>query len=343
MSKLTCPMIRLACIIALMAAGILAAGCGGGSDSARDPLKQVPAKGGLRDKLRDAAAVKASDFPATQGRSLQEVANSFTGGPQAALAGSVYTPGPNRLAFGGIDSAGKFLYGKSAVYVAPSPRAKARGPYPAPTDLLITQPAFRSKQAATETDPFAAIYAAQVPLAKKGPWSVLTVTQANGGMAAATAQLKVTPKTDDQIPEVGQSPPKVETDTIETAKGDESKIDPRRPPAPELHQVSFADVVGRKPVALLFATPQLCQSRVCGPVTDIALQMQEKYGSLMDFIHQEVYVDNNPSKGLRPPLQRFGLRTEPWLFVVDKSGTITARLEGSFGLKAFDRAIHTAL
>jgi hypothetical protein len=96
-------------------------------------------------------------------------------------------------------------------------------------------------------------------------------------------------------------------------------------------------------VALLFATPQLCQSRVCGPVTDIALQMQAKYGDEMEFIHQEVYVDNDPEKGLREPLRRFNLPTEPWLFVVDRSGKVTARMEGSFGLTAFERAIKTAL
>ena len=55
-----------------------------------------------------------------------------------------------------------------------------------------------------------------------------------------------------------------------------------------MHKVDFADVVGKKPVALLFSTPQLCQSRVCGPVTDIELQMQSKYGDKMTFIHQEV-------------------------------------------------------
>ena len=55
-------------------------------------------------------------------------------------------------------------------------------------------------------------------------------------------------------------------------------------------------------------------------MTDIALQMKAKYGDRMDFIHQEVYVDNDPNKGLREPLQQFNLRTEPWLFVVDKDG-----------------------
>ena len=70
-----------------------------------------------------------------------------------------------------------------------------------------------------------------------------------------------------------------------------------------MHDVDFADVVGKKPVALLFSTPQLCQSRVCGPVTDMELQMKSKYGDKMDFIHQEVYVDNDVNKGLREPLE----------------------------------------
>src|SRR3712207_8411384 len=57
------------------------------------------------------------------------------------------------------------------------------------------------------------------------------------------------------------------------------------------------------------------------------------------FIHQEVYVDNEVQKGLREPLRRFGLPTEPWLFTVDRSGRIAARLEGSFGLRAFEDAV----
>jgi hypothetical protein len=96
-------------------------------------------------------------------------------------------------------------------------------------------------------------------------------------------------------------------------------------------------------VALLFATPQLCQSRVCGPITDIEAQMKAKYGDRMVFIHQEVYAGNDPKKGLRPPLVAFHLRTEPWLFVFGRDGRITARLEGSAGIRAFEQALKTAL
>ena len=334
---------RLSSIMALATATAVLAGCGGGGDDSGQPLRNVPDKGGLRDQVAGAAAPAKADFPAVDGRSLQEVADSLTGGVEAGLAGSNFTVGRNRLAFGVIDAGGKFVYGKSAVYIAPSPGAKARGPYPAPADVLVTDPAFRSRQAASETDLFAAVYAAQVPFTKPGPWSVLTVTQSGGGMVAAPTQVKVTTKAEDQIPQVGEPAPKVETDTVASAKGDEESIDTRIPPAPELHQTSFADVVGKKPVALLFATPQLCQSRVCGPVTDIALQLKQKYGDRMTFIHQEVYADNDPNKGLRQPLKDFNLRSEPWLFVVGSDGRVTARLEGSFGIKTFEQAIETAL
>ena len=78
-------------------------------------------------------------------------------------------------------------------------------------------------------------------------------------------------------------------------------------------------------------------------MTDIAAQMQAKYGDRMAFIHQEVYEGNDPNKGLRQPLQDFHLQTEPWLFAIDRHGKITARLEGSIGVKAFEYAIKTAL
>jgi hypothetical protein len=152
----------------------------------------------------------------------------------------------------------------------------------------------------------------------------------------------VSTKKADPIPDVGEPAPKVATDTLASVGGDEDMLDTRVPPS-DMHEHSFDQVVGTKPVALLFSTPQLCASRVCGPVTDIALQMKAKYGDQVEFIHQEVYKDNDPNAGLREPLSVFKLRTEPWLFVVGADGKITARLEGSFGLAAFEDALKTAL
>ena len=327
---------------ALLVVLLAVAGCGGGGTS-KDTVSQVPAAGGLRDKVRAAQDARPADFPAAKGRTLQQVADGIGGGSiQAALASSVFTVGANRLAFGVIDDQGQFVYGKTAVYVAPSPSKAARGPFVAPADVLLSEPPYRSKQAATEKDPFAAIYAAQVPFRTPGKYDVLVATTRNGKLTAAATQIHVTTSKDDPIPEVGSQPPHVTTDTVASAKGDVASIDTRQPPD-DMHKVSFAEVVGRKPVALLFATPQLCQSRVCGPVTDLEAQMQARYGDRMTFIHQEVYVGNDPRKGLREPLRRFHLRSEPWLFVVDRSGRITARLEGSIGVNAFDSAIRSGL
>jgi hypothetical protein len=230
------------------------------------------------------------------------------------------------------------------VYVQRRGGSQITGPIPAPADVLVTEPRYRSQQAASEKDPFAAIYETTVPTPKPGIFNVLVVSDIGGGdRIAAPMAIQVVSRKQDRIPDVGEKAPKVQTDTLGTVKGNMSLLDTRLPPAPELARTSFAKVVGKKPVALLFATPQLCQSRVCGPVTDEMLQLSKQYGDKMDFIHQEVYVDNNPAKGLRPPLRRFGLPSEPWLFTVRKDGTIAARLEGSIGLRAFEGAIKAAL
>jgi hypothetical protein len=332
-------------MMAVLAVGgaLTLAGCGSSGSASKDPTQQVPAAGGLREKVAAAARPEVADFPAVDGRSLQQVADSVgAAGPQAALAGSVFTEGVDRLAFGVIGQDGKAIYGKTAVYLAPTPEDRAQGPYLAPADVLLTQARYRSKQAATEQDPFAAIYAARVRLPSPGKWSVLVVTHQGGKRIAAATQIDVTTKADDAIPDVGEPAPAAKTDTLASAKGDIASIDTRVPPD-DMHAESLDRLLGRKPVALLFATPQLCQSRVCGPVTDIAAQMKAEYGDRVAFIHQEVYVDNQPDRGLREPLRRFKLRTEPWLFVIGRDGRITARLEGSFGVKAFERALQTAL
>jgi hypothetical protein len=321
---------------------LLVAGCGGGNKN-DDPVQTLPDDAKIRDAVQNATVPGKAEFPQPGGKTLEQLANTLKAGPQLAMASSVFTVGDNRMAFGVIAQDGVPVYGKTAVYVAPTPGDPAQGPFVAPADVLLTQARYRSKQAALTTDPFYAVYGADVPLKKDGDYSVLSATLGSDGkLLGAPGSIKVLKKSSDPIPQVGQKAPKVHTDTLETAKGDVSKIDTRSPPS-DMHAKDFADVVGKQPVALLFSTPQLCQSRVCGPVTDIALQMEAKYGKRMTFIHQEVYVDNDVQKGLRPPLQQFHLQTEPWLFVVNKQGTITARLEGSIGVREFENAVKTGL
>src|SRR4051794_34867717 len=254
-------------IVALLAVlGLILAGCGGGQKNdvaPSDPVANVPSDNGIQDAVRAASTPTKSDFPPAKGKTLQQLAAGMVSGPSLAMASSVFTtPRPTRMAFGMIGQDGMPVYGPTAVYVAPTPNDPAVGPFVAPADVLLTQPRYRSKQAATAQDPFVAVYGAQVRFPKRGKYSVLATTKrANGTLTGATGQVDVSTDDADPIPEVGEQAPRVHTDTLESAKGDVSKIDTRDPPS-DMHGVDFADVVGKQPVALLFSTPQLCQSRV---------------------------------------------------------------------------------
>ena len=134
-----------------------------------------------------------------------------------------------------------------------------------------------------------------------------------------------------KIPRVGQKPPHIHT-LIVADVGDDRHPGPARPDAQGRLRRSRRQATGR----LAFATPALCQSRVCGPVVDITQQVADGYEGKADFIHQEVYVENEPSKGIRPQLRAFGLPTEPWTFLVDRNGVIRDRIEGAYGVSELE-------
>ncbi len=154
--------------------------------------------------------------------------------------------------------------------------------------------------------------------------AVAVLRDDEGNFTATNFQQGIPVEEQSSIPAEGEAVPSVHTPTLDDV-GDVSEIDTRVPPS-TMHEEDLADVLGEKPVVLLFATPALCQSRVCGPVVDVAEQVKAEYGDEVAFIHMEIYVDNefdpeNPN--LRPQVRAFGLPTEPWLFVIDKNGDVS--------------------
>ena len=78
----------------LAATALLAAGCGdgGSSPSGAAPAPRGPEDARLRAELAKATAVAPGAFPATEGRTLQQVSDTITAtGPQLAFASSVLT------------------------------------------------------------------------------------------------------------------------------------------------------------------------------------------------------------------------------------------------------------
>jgi hypothetical protein len=290
-------------------------------------------------ELGAAELPQRSQFPSTKGRTLQQLASTVKGSVQLGAATGTFTPGTGRFAFALNTSSGAFIYAPTALYVARGPNKPASGPFLAPADPMAVAPQYRSKQNAGPGG-IQAIYAAQLPLPHKGTYTVLSITHAKQGLIGAPGEIAVAASS--PIPAVGQRPPAIATDIPASVHGNTALLTTRLP-ADDMHAVSFKSVLGKRPIALLFSTPQLCISKVCGPVTDIGVQLERRFANRITFIHEEVYVNNQPKSGLRPQLKAFHLQTEPWLFTVNRQGKIAARLEGSFGVNAFTSALEAAL
>jgi hypothetical protein len=347
---------RLIPALALIAAAALA-GCGSSSSSSSSsastastasktqtdsPTTSTASTKGPPPAIAELPAAehpRSDQFPPARGKTLQQLASTVHATAQLGAATGTFTPGTGRFAFALNTSSGAFIYAPTALYIARSPNSPAQGPFLAPADPMTVAPQYRSQQNAGPGG-IQAIYAARLPLPHAGTYTVLSLTRTSSGLIGAPSEVAVAPSS--PIPAVGQRPPAIATDTPASVGANKSLLTTRLP-ADDMHSVSFKDVLGKRPIVLLFSTPQLCMSKVCGPVTDIAVQLEHRFGKQAVFIHEEVYVNNQPSNGLRPQLKAFHLQTEPWLFTIDRQGKIAARLEGSFGVNAFTQAIEAAL
>lgn len=324
---------RLTTLIPLaVAAGSLAiAGCGGGSDL---PGEDVPLN----------AAPSESDFPSTDGRTIDQIlADAGVADDNVILpAGQVFRTGENRFGFGVFDLSQKPITDADvALYAAPASGGPAEGPYPARVESLETRSAFTAQTTANDPDSAKVVYVADVDFNQNGPWNVVGLVK-NGTSYTASRVPSVKVNAYSKIPQVGDPAPSTHTPTVDDVS-DVAQIDTRQPPD-DMHQDDLADVLGKEPVVLVFATPALCQSRVCGPVVDVAEQVKADHeGEDIAFIHNEVYNDNDPNKGIQPQLLAYGLRTEPWTFVIDKNGKISSEFEGAVSVNELNDAVDKVL
>jgi hypothetical protein len=359
------PSMRLSRVAAalclLVAASILAVGCGGGSDSST---------GSSSASVESRPAPARSKFPSAQGKTLAEVLETEGAAPSKLVvspAAEVFNRGENRYPFGvfqrdrtqvpdaevalyfakapggGPGSSGEDKFGATAG----SPNSKkageraldqpAIGPFPAAVESLQTQPAFRAQTTASDPDAATAVYTTHVDFPSDGEWQVAALIR-QGDELTATLLPSAEVGAFTEVPQVGQKAPLIHTPTPADVGGDLSKITTRIPPDTQ-NRVDYADVYGKEPIVLLFATPQFCQSRVCGPVVDVAEQLKQIYGDKAAFIHMEIYKDNDPSKGVRPQVRAFNLPSEPWLFAIDRSGRIVDEIQGAFGVEELTRVV----
>jgi len=306
----------------------LASGCGSSDKGAAPPPQPEP-------------AAKPSDFPAAKGKALNALASMTQGqGPVLSPSVSIMHKGVNRYGFALFDSARKQITGAPvALYTALQDGTGARGPYVARSESLAVKSQFQSQTTASDPDAAKAVYVADVPLPRDGKHVIMAMTKVHGHLVVSDARGVDVTSGADGPPDVGDRAIKVHTETLSDVAGDAAQLDTRRPAAKDLLQTDLADVLGKQPVVITFATPLLCQSRVCGPVVDVVEQAKANAPKGVAFIHQEIYNENNVEKGVRPQVAAWRLQSEPWTFVIDRGGRISARFEGAFSAGELERAV----
>jgi len=337
----------------LPATAFALAGCGGGSDSQTDS-SQATAK--------SRPAPPKSEFPAAGGKTLAEVLESAAARPSEFVlspAAEVFNVGENRYPFGVFERDGaQVTDAEVALYFAHVPakkgapasaeRANARaerraldqpavGPYPAAVESLLTEPRFRARTTVDDPDAAAVVYTTRIDFPSKGEWRIAALIKDGDELTSSLLPSAVVGSFEG-VPRVGQRAPVIHTPTASDVGGDLAKVTTRIPPERQ-SEVDYADVLGKEPIVLLFATPQFCQSRVCGPVVDVAEQVRRTYGRKAAFIHMEIFEDNDPGKPVRSQVRAFHLPTEPWLFAIGRDGRIAATIDGAFGVEELTRVV----
>lgn len=247
---------------------------------------------------------------------LQQGAVSYT----LIEAQSSLPVGAGRFVFGVAPSTGEPVSGLSPqVWVGREQGSPARGPFPA---RWVTWTAPQTDRYGAP--PVPGFYEADIVIPAPGKWSVLARATVNGRAVAARGDIPVyaNPSASVGSPAIGTSTPVADSPEAAAA------IDTRDPPTP-MHYVSLDTALSNGlPTVLVFATPLLCESRMCGSVVDEVLDVYDHVGrTRANFVDVEIYPTRDTNRPA-PAFLRWRFESEPWVLVIDRSGTVRGRFEG---------------
>jgi hypothetical protein len=174
------------------------------------------------------------------------------------------------------------------------------------------------------------LYVTTAKFERAGKWGAEVNITGNGIDEAVKGSFTVKPSS--STPAVGDRVPSSDTPTADDAKNlAEISSDPH--PNSRFYELSIAQAVAaRKPFVVAFATPKFCTSQVCGPTLEIVESVAKDFPEA-NFLHVEVYTNLDDPSDLQPvpAVERWGLPSEPWVFVVDARGRLAAKYEGALG------------
>ncbi len=259
-----------------------------------------------------------------------------------SLVSSEQVVGPNRFLFGFVDAKTNSPVGGPDRTASVSAYPQAKGPASAVNadgTFMWTIPDSRG------------IYRAAIDFSEAGPWIATFTTAAAGAAAETIGPFTFDVKAEGVTIQVGEKAPSVATPTLADVGGDISKISSDDTPDPAFFEVSEAAALAAgKPFVLVFATPKFCTSQACGPLLDLVKSESATYPTVT-FINVEPYTLEWTNGQLQPVLDAngypqpveastaFDILSEPWVFVVDKTGTVTASFEATSDKAELSQAI----
>jgi len=268
------------------------------------------------------------------------------------LAAAEFGPGANRFPFALIAVSGESLDG-AEVEVAfhrleddsSKPRAEAAATFHTVDGVT---PHLHEDGTLHPHDETAGFYVVeQVQFDVPGVWEARFAVETPNGQRVGVQPLAFSVQSASSVPGIGNSVPASRSPTSRDVD-DLSEITTHDPPVDDFYQLTVAEALEQdKPVLVVFSTPMFCISRMCGPVTDVVASLHGRYAERLTFIHIEPF-DLRVARGegrLVPAetLREWGLRTEPWVFLLGENGRVAARFEGPVTEGELERAVQALL
>jgi hypothetical protein len=183
------------------------------------------------------------------------------------------------------------------------------------------------------------LYRMPVSFTAAGEWGVEAIATDAAG-AKRTGRMVFSVRQSGTSPAIGAAAPASDNPTT-TDPADIPTISTDDNPDPDFYRESVSTALAaHEPFAVVFATPAFCTSAMCGPTLDVVKDAAAPFKGKMTFIHVEPYELELVEGTLRPVLSdqnlpipvaatdQWGLPTEPYVFVVDSAGKVTAKFEG---------------
>ncbi len=183
------------------------------------------------------------------------------------------------------------------------------------------------------------IYRFTVALDEAGTWRVILRPDERGPTPATPFQVFA----DATTPSAGDPAPP--SDSVTSADKPLAEITTDPNPDPSFYELSVADaVMSGRPSVIVFATPAFCTTATCGPTLDVVKGIASEFPGA-NFVHVEVFENLDAASFdeliVVPAVSEWTLPSEPWVFVVNADGVISAAFEGTVARDELVRALES--